>query len=184
MKCQSCGKRGKSSQKFCEHCGSEKVLAVNQPEKKEMKSTRSLAAPEETPSRNLSLELIGWKPWGWLFMEKYGLLKISDDHVIFDVSPTWSIRLWRLIAKLTFWGFDWLSFFRAQGHSQLKNISVVVLISPEWVIWRFNFLLILGPGHFGVYPVGKSVLEEARIFSLSLREHTLRAKYFTVNGKE
>lgn len=177
MKCNSCGKRVNASLKFCENCGTPVPKSSSEQTAKSTQPAPSAEKSRAVKSNVASVELEGWRPWSWLFSQKYGRLSIADDHLEFELEPAWAFGIWRILAKLTSWGFDWLSFARSTGQAQLKNIAVASLISPEWIIWRFNFLVILGPGYVGIYPVSQTSVASVQDFVATLKTKTTEAKY-------
>ena len=178
MNCQHCGASVLWTNSFCEDCGmpirNTKDSTDGAP-RTNRKSTKQAASPE---GEIASFELMTWMPWRWLFQKNYGSLVIADDHLIFDISPSWQFKFFEVITWIFFFGFNPLGFYRNNGSAQLKNVATVSLLKQNWLVWRFNILFVFCSGvTFLFLPIPKSHMTNVEAFASELRNASRRAKY-------
>lgn len=175
MKCKNCGSVVGSGLLFCEDCGN--PVKAETPKK----PSAGAAKPEALDSsRTAHLSLQVWKPFRWLVASPYGDLKISQDHIEFDIRVDWKLSALKGLVMLFSWGFDVLSWLRAKGTSQLKNVSTAKVISVDWLFWRANILVIASAGYTGIYGFAGSQLPVVEAFLHQLKQASVEAKYKTV----
>jgi hypothetical protein len=178
-KCPSCEAQNTRANKFCDECGSvllspqiSSPVLIQEPEVASGSSKKSHTAPASS-----QLTLRTWKPLRWLFTEVYGQLEIENDHLVFRLEPKWSHRIFRIFARLVYWGFNPLSLFTNNGENQLKNITTVAVLEPDWIKWKFHFLVIRSAGYFGVLPFPQEDRDKVIQFKQGVIEATTNAKY-------
>lgn len=162
-KCSKCQSTMSDDKKFCDECGSPIPEETTAPKVNSEKTYNN----KQTDSNVLVLRT--WKPWRWLFTEKYGEVAIASETFTWDLYPTWRHRAFKIIVQIFSYGFNPLSYLTNNGHSPIKNVNMIALISPQWIKWRYTFFIINSGGFVGVYPIPAEDLDKARAFKELLR---------------
>ena len=162
--CTSCNSVTSDEKMFCEECG--KAFEVAAPIQVEPMKQQ----PPVDPVASNALTLRTWKPWRWLFTEKYGELAISDGNFSWNLFPSWRHPAIKIVSQVFSYGFHILGYLNNNGFSPIKNVNAIFLVSPQWIKWRFTFLIINSGGFVGLYPVPEEDLEKAKAFKQSLRD--------------
>lgn len=161
--CSNCKTELSDDKSFCDECG---TPIAKEPEAPNIVSDKK---SEKLNSASDTLELRTWKPWRWLFTECYGSLKISDGNFIWDLYPSWKHPIVKIIFQIFSWGFHVLGYLTHSGFSPINNMNAIAIVSPQWIKWRFSFLIVNSGGFIGLYPIPGEDLEKAKSFRQALR---------------
>jgi len=168
--CSNCQSIMSADKNFCDECGTPIQKAVQTSAKIESEVS------EEERDSSASLTLRTWKPWRWLFTEKYGELEILDGNFKWNLYPAWKYPAIKIIAQVFSYGFHVLGYLTHNGFSPIKNVNAIALVSPQWIKWRFTFFIVNSGGFIGVYPIPADDLSKAKAFKQALQSASSQNK--------
>lgn len=172
--CSKCKAELSDDKSFCDECGTPIAKVTETPKAaQEIKTERNQSASDE-------LVLRTWKPWRWLFTENYGSLKISEGNFIWDLYPSWKHPAVKIIFQIFSYGFHVLGYLTHSGFSPINNVNAIAIVSPQWIKWRFSFLIVNSGGFIGLYPIPEEDLEKAKSFRQALRMASNKKQFVDV----
>lgn len=171
-KCKSCSSSNATKNRFCDNCG------ANLETKQHFEEMPQSEEPKLVSILN-EFNLRTWKPWRWLFETTYGKLWIEKDQLMFALKPRLSLKIFRILSRLFYWGFDPLSFLSQQGSNSLKNLTTISILEPKWITWKFHILIIRSSGFIAIYPVPAEDLRLLQAFRMKVIDASREAVYNT-----